>query len=233
MREKTAADCGLRTADRIPRAATIHCLFRVRSPQSAVRSLALLFLAACETNPGYSFLTLGVSQPVGPTRKFVSDVSWRNAAVDARVPFRGNFTSNVYVGWTLLHSETSNPVSFPQGAVSGLQFRDVHSLPMLFGAQYYPFRLRTDSVNSVRPYVGLLAGGYLIEQRTDLGLFTLVDDNWHAGFVPQFGLLATFKGVRMLLDARYNYAFPAGGGSYASSAYSYFGLNVGVAVGVY
>src|SRR5262249_24848325 len=136
---------------------------------------------------------------------------------------------SVNVGWNLLHDETDNPFVFSLGAASGKQFRDLQAMSLLGGAQWYTAPLSSDSTaTTVRPYVGLLTRGILVERRTDLGLFTILEDqNWHLGVAPQAGLVATVHGFNILLDARYTYGLPSGG-----SKVSFFGMNVGVALDI-
>lgn len=205
-----------------------------RTHQHRTRTTAALatlwMLAACETNPSYSFFTYNMAVPSGPTRRYVSDFSWRGLGVDARFPLRPYVTGSVNVGWNLLHDQTNNPFVFDRGAASGLQFRDLQAMSLLGGAQVYLAPLTLDSAaTTVRPYVGLLTGGILVERRTDLGLFTILEDqNWHLGFAPQAGLIATVRGFNILLDARYTYGVPSGGGKV-----SFFGMNVGVALDIH
>ena len=188
--------------------------------------LFALALAACETYPGYSFITYGMAKPSGPTRDYIRSTSWRGAGVDARFPVRRQMTGSVVLGWNMLHEETNEVIVFPQGAAKGTQFRDLQSLPLLAGFQWYPVAAGDGIAPSFKPYVGILGGGYLVERRTDLGLFTLLEDqDWHLGVAPQAGFIARLGQTNLLVDARYNYAVPARG-----MRCSYFGLNIGLAL---
>lgn len=197
-------------------------------PARSLRPLVALLLAACETYPGYSFVTYGMARPSGPTRNYVRSTSWRGAGVDARFPIRRKMTGSVVVGWNLLHEQTKETIVFAQGAASGTQFRDLHALPLLVGVQLYPVAAGDGIGPKIKPYVGILGGAYLVERRTDLGLFTLLEDqDWHLGVAPQAGLIARMGQTNLLVDARYNYAVPARGMRCA-----YFGLNLGVAISI-
>jgi hypothetical protein len=199
----------------------------VRRLQPLRRLLLLvstLALSACETSPGYSFFTLGVAQPVGSTRSYVSATSWRGLNIEARRTVHEHISAGYTIGWNYLYEESTAPIVFDrgaaQGAAQGLHTRTLSVMPVLGGAQYGPLQ-RNDSTYALAPYVGLLVGAYYLEQRTSLGLFDVTDQWWRPGIAPQIGATKRVGDIRLIADLRYNLAI---GGS---PRVSYIGLSTG------
>ena len=73
-------------------------------------------------------------------------------------------------------------------------------------------------------YAGLGIGTYWIEEKLDMGIFTITDSNWHFGLAPEVGLMYQVKyDTYFYFNCKYNYAFSTSG----SIDYSFLGLNVG------
>lgn len=182
-----------------------------------IASCALV--TACETSPGYSFFSLGMSQPVGGTRGYVKSLSWRGLSIDARRAVSDRFALAYSAGWNYMHDQSQEVITFDAGAAAGLHTRTLSVFPILIGGQYGP-RMRDDSTHALAPYAGVLTGLYYFERRTSLGLFDVSHQWWRAGVAPQIGVTKRLYDVRLLADLRYNYAF-------GSPQCSYLGLGLG------
>lgn len=153
---------------------------------------------------------------------FVDDFSFRGIGLEARyVPNRGGNLSYGFSGsWNVLNEKTNEVVNLPDAAISGTQLRYFNSVPLLVNAHYY-----FGSRGGIRPYAGINAGTYWIERRVDIGLSSIKDDNWHFGWAPELGVIVPLgrPEVALIANARYNWAFSAGG----SGDQKYWGFNVG------
>ncbi len=153
---------------------------------------------------------------------FVDDFSFRGVGLEARyVPNRGGNLSYGFSGsWNVLNEKTDEVVSLPGASISGTQLRYFNAVPLLVNAHYY-----FGSRGGIRPYAGINAGTYWIERRVDIGISSVKDDNWHFGWAPELGIIVPMgrPEVALIANARYNWAFSAGG----SGDQKYWGFNVG------
>lgn len=187
----------------------------------AFRLLLTLSLVACETNPGYSFLTYRVAQPTASTRNYVTDPGWFGFTVDAMGPEHRSILYGYSIGWTQMLERTRDPVTLSAGAAQGLQQRRLDVLPVLGGVQWDLSKHWRSA--SVQPYVGILAGAVYVGQHTSLGLFSIDDTGWRPAIAPQIGVYRRLGEVRAMIDLRY--LQPFGGGPRCS----YLGLGLGMA----
>src|SRR3954470_24011310 len=114
---------------------------------------ALLALCACETNPGYSFVSWRVSQPTASTRGYVTEPGFLGFSLDAMGPEHRGMWYGYSIGWTQLEERTSDPFTFASGAAQGLQIRRLDVLPVLAAVQWDLSRHRRTA--SVQPFVGV------------------------------------------------------------------------------
>jgi outer membrane protein W len=188
---------------------------------------ATLLLAAVASAPakaqGQWFYGLGyqVSIPLSNTKDFTENVSWRGASFEARKAIKPNLTVGLSLGWHVFDEETDEVVSFDNLDVSGDQLRYINSFPILLNAHKY-----FGQEGSMRPFVGLNAGGYVMEHRLEIGLVALEETNFHIGFAPELGFVFPLEGNSSIyLSGRYNYAFSAGN----VDDQSYVGVTAGYA----
>jgi outer membrane protein len=72
-------------------------------------------------------------------------------------------------------------------------------------------------------FAGLGAGLYFMEQRLDIGVYSITDSTWHVGLAPEVGFSYPLTyDVRTILALRYNYGFQA-----SDTTLSYWTLKVG------
>ena len=106
---------------------------------------------------------------------------------------------------------------------TGTQIRYINSTPILVTFDRYFGKRR-----GTRFYIGMGAGTYYVQQRTDLGLKSYTFDEWHFGLAPEAGMLMPFSRNNGLnISAKYNYAFAVG----ESDGYQYWSLNIGFTFG--
>jgi len=160
---------------------------------------------------------------------FIEDYSFRGLGIEARyVPSRdANYSFGFNMGWNVLNEKNEfgterNTISLANADITGTQLRYFNTVPLLANASYY-----FGSRGGIRPYVGVNAGTYYIERRVDIGVVSVVEDNWHFGWAPEVGLVVPLgrPEIALLTTIRYNWAFSAGG----TGDQKFWGFNIGIA----
>jgi len=128
-------------------------------------------------------------------------------------------------GFNSFWEETSELFTIGNVDVSGDQFRYTNAVPMLGMFRYYP---TPPESGSMRFYMGMGAGPYVIDRKLNVSYLAADDDNWHFGFAPEVGVHIPFAdySTRGVFNVRYNYAFEAGD----APGQSWIDFEVGIAV---
>jgi len=181
-----------------------------------MRSLALSLLltlvlvpAASAANRGFGGFTYNYSFSTLDLQTYVDENSWYGATIDVRryLTDSKNLTFGLSTGWYIFYNSVDQVIEVPNGAVSGLQYRNFNILPILAGLHY-----AVGNPHGLRPYVGLNAGAYYARQEFDIGIYAKTPDNWHFGLAPEAGVLyPVWYETYFYCNARYHYLFPAGG----------------------
>ena len=154
--------------------------------------------------------TWGMSLANGETKDYISDVSFRNFGIEGRKFVSPKTSLGLSLNWTVLGEKTTETSEFPGGAVTGTQFRYINAFPLLVtGHKYF------GDDESLMFFVGVGAGAYIVERRTEIGLFAVDSDTWHFGIAPEAGLLLPLGWrAKGFLNARFNATTEAEGHDY-------------------
>lgn len=167
---------------------------------------------------------------LGEQADYIGDASFRGWGIDGR----GFITQEISVGgsfsWEVFdqiyrdlppHDVTvTDNIS---GAVSGVQYRYINTLPILVNAHYY---LGQDG--AVRPYFGLGIGTAYTEQKTEIGLIAITTKGWGFAVQPEVGVMIPFglTGVGANVAGKFRYTTKAGD---TTIPVSFFTLAIGLA----
>jgi hypothetical protein len=153
-------------------------------------------------------LAYGFATPTGNTKDFADDFSWRNFTVEAR-RINENRTNSLGLNasWNVFFEKSNRTSVLPNvpGSVTGTQYRYINSWPVLLSAHHYfghPYR--------PRPYVGINLGGYIIEERVEIGLIAAHETNLHFGGAPEIGITYPRGNQIWWLGARYHAIMKSG-----------------------
>jgi hypothetical protein len=153
-------------------------------------------------------LAYGFATPTGNTKDFADDFSWRNFTVEAR-RINENRTNSLGLNasWNVFFEKSNRTSVLPSvpGSVTGTQYRYINSWPVLLSAHHYfghPYRMR--------PYVGINLGGYIIEERVEIGLIAAHETNLHFGGAPEIGITYPRGNQIWWLGARYHAIMKSG-----------------------
>jgi len=161
-----------------------------------------------------SSVSYQISMPTGDTKKFTDETSFRGFGLDFRAFANRNTSVGFTTGWNIFHERTSRTLELKTenpGAVTGLQDRTVNSFPIMVNMHRH-FGKR----KNIRPYIGLNAGGFIMLQQFDIGIYRFQENGWQWGMAPVRGVIVPLQGKSSLIfNVKYNYAFtgdaPVGG----------------------
>jgi outer membrane protein len=160
-----------------------------------------------------------VGIPTGDLKDFTDNTSGRGAIFEARNFRSDQFSIGFSIGWQVFKDRLEGTFSQEGQDITGTQVRYVNTLPIMFTGHYY-----LGDPGSVRPYLGAGVGTVRSLQRTDVGLFTLSNNNWHFGFYPEVGVFIPVSfDMGINVAAKYNYGI----GTSDSFDYTYLALSVG------
>ncbi len=160
----------------------------------------------------YSTVNYGISVPLGDTRDFIANTSFRGFSFE----FGRFLTEEISIGFGFAWSVFNE--SFPRDTyeledltLTGNLYRYINAFPLMAIGRYY---FNPDS--QVRPYVGLASGAYVIAKVSDFGVHRFENKNWHFGVAPEAGVIIGIGTEAFVnLGARYNHAFKSGGDTHS------------------
>jgi len=165
-------------------------------------------------------LTYQPAQPLGNTQDFTDNFGWRGIGFDFKKMIKPKLALGISAAWQVFDHQTDQVVSAFGVDISGDQFRYINSWPFLANINYF-----FGSQGKARPYVAANVGAYVIEQRMDIGLYSIHETNVHFGLGPEAGVAIPMqRHLAAFMNARYNYAFSAG--SIDDQSYVSFGVGV-------
>lgn len=176
----------------------------------------LLLLAICcflplsnslaQAHHWYGAATYQVSFPLGDTKDFIEDVSWRGFGLDFRYTVEKNVSVGFVTGWNIFYEqvdETTELTGSVPGAITALSNRYTNFIPVMLNAHYY-----MGEKGKMRPYAGLCAGGYYVDQEMQIGIADVINDSWEWGVAPELGVIIPVqRDLGVIVAAKYNYIF--------------------------
>jgi hypothetical protein len=183
--------------------------------------LGLLSLAGFGQT-GYTTVTYSPAFPLGENTASVNRSGWRGAGIETGIFLSSRFSLGVSANWHAFYQPAGETaVRTPDHTTyAGRGFRYVNAVPLFATGHYY-----FGNVAGLTPYVGVGAGA--IYRRYDIlvGGYDFRRSGWQFGLFPELGLqYPVGPGVRIGVNARYNYGFE--NGNVARS--SYLNANVGL-----
>ena len=173
---------------------------------------------------GLFSVSYDIGLPIGGTSDFISAPSFRGFGVEGRGFITDNLSYGGSFNWAVFYEEVGPAewnVDGDSRTAYGKQYRYINSYPIM-GTMHYYF----GEWDATRLYAGAGVGAQKIDQRTDVGLYTINDKKWRLGFAPEIGVLIPISfGSSLNLSAKYQYAVKVGD----SAAVSYLNFKIGFA----
>jgi hypothetical protein len=168
----------------------------------------LLPVASAHAQGALTSLSWDPSFPTGDTREFIGKFTWRSFGFDVKGFITPQFTMGVSFDWRLFNEITDKIVEIEDGHVSGSQTRRLYAIPVLITSHYY-FGSFRDYPRWI-PYVGGGGGAYWIEEKLEIGVYTMKQKAWNFGLCAEIGTLFQFSYGYAMVRFKYNYAFESG-----------------------
>jgi len=191
----------------------------------AVFALVLLMFGTgySQKEQWYGAFTYSVSIPTGDTKTFIEEISWRGIGLDYRYMIDRTYSVGLSFGWNVLYERSTRTTQTDNGAVTGTSDRTMNAFPIMANIHYY-FGER----KSIRPYVGLNAGGYVMNQRFEIGVFAWERDSWEWGIAPEAGVVIPVeRDFGIILNGKYNYALTGEDVFETTINHTYWQINAG------
>ncbi len=166
---------------------------------------------AITSNAQNSYWTFSwpISMGIGTTNDFIAETSFRGISITGE----SFLTDNISVGgewsWEVFdeikrdlppREITSDGAS---GHISGVEYRYINTIPIFVNSHFF-----IGENGAIRPFAGLGIGTVYVDQRTDIGFYSIQDKTWRFGVQPEVGVFIPFglTGTGVSLKAKYRYA---------------------------
>ncbi|NTW24946.1 MAG: porin family protein [Lentimicrobium sp.] len=162
-----------------------------------------VFMAPFVSAQSFTSAQYSIGIPFGGLKDHTDQVSFRGFTFE----YQREVAENVSVGVNLAYSvfyERKDYDSYTQGnaTLTGVQYRYNNMFPMLVNAHY---NLGT---GAVIPYAGLGLGTLYNLRNTDMGVYTIEENNWHFLISPELGAMFDISaGTSIKINAKYDMAF--------------------------
>ncbi len=172
---------------------------------------------------GMMSVSYDIGVPMGGTSDFIGQTSFRGVGIEGRVFLFDYLSYGGSFNWAVFYEEVG-PQEWPleeNGTAYGKQYRYINSFPLMGTLHYY-----FGEWNTTRLYVGTGIGAQKINQRTDMGIYTVDQKDWRFGLAPEVGMLIPVNYNSSLnISAKYQYAVKTG----KTDAVSYLSFKIGLA----
>jgi outer membrane protein W len=195
----------------------------------SILALALVFISSgySQKQQWYGAFTYSVSIPAGDTKERIDEISWRGIGLDYRYMMNPNITVGLYFGWNVLYErkqEANELETDPPGAIYGTQDNTINSFPIMASVHYY-----LGERKSIRPYIGLNAGGFIMLQEYAIGIFLWQNDQWQWGIAPEAGVVIPVeRDFGVIVNGKYNMAFTGEDAIGNEVNNAYWSINAGI-----
>ena len=184
-----------------------------------------LLLSTLSYSQSFYSVDYTMSKGLGETGDYINKFSFRGLTVEGRGFLNENWSLGGLFTWTTFYEKyaeetfTSDDIT-----VTGTQYRYLNAFPLLFQAHYY---LSTED-DKPWVYFGAGTGAYKMVQRTNTGIWSVENNNWHFGISPEVGVFYPIShSTGINLSLKYHYVFKASG----TTDHSWLGLNIGIGWG--
>jgi len=186
--------------------------------------IAFTLLSSASYGQSMFAITYDIGLPVGSTSDYISKASFRGFGMEFRGFLYDNLSYGASFNWAVLYEELPAQEWTIEGdtrTAYGRQFRYINSFPIMATMHYY-----FGEWDETRFYAGAGIGPQKIDQRTEVGLYSLTSNKWRFGLAPEVGVLIPINFNSSLnLAVKYQYAVKAGD----AESVSYLNFKIGFA----
>ncbi len=175
----------------------------------------LLMMLALDANSQmvdyYSSVNYSMGIPLGSTADYISNPSFRGFSFEFGRFLSDDLSIGFMVAWNVFNeSFDTDTYELENIRLTGKRYNYINAFPIMASGRYH---LRPGA--ALRPYVGAGMGAYIINKKTDFGLYSEENKNWHFGLYPELGFIAQMSNELFFnIGAKLNQAFKSGGDSH-------------------
>lgn len=162
------------------------------------------------------------SLSLGETADFTKNFSPRGVELEVNRLIAEDLSLGLAVGWNVFREKvTGESFEYKNYLVTGTQFRYTNIVPLNIKAKKY------FSMGNRKPFIGFGLGTSYARQTNDVGIFSLVDNQWQFHISPEAGMQVILsEGLLVSLKVKYSHSLKAG--SFPAMSYLGFGIGVGI-----
>ena len=162
------------------------------------------------------------SLSLGETADFTQNFSPRGIELEIDRFISEDLSLGLAVGWNVFREKVSGEsFEYNNYLVTGTQFRYTNIVPLNVKAKKY------FSMGGQTPFIGFGLGTSYARQTNDVGIFSLVDNQWQFHIAPEAGMRINLsEGLLVSLKVKYSHSLKAG--SFPAMSYLGFGIGVGI-----
>lgn len=173
---------------------------------------------------GMFSVSYDIGVPMGGTTDLIAAPSFRGFGIEGRGFITDNLSYGGSFNWAVFYEEFGPDewtLEDESRTAYGKQFRYINSFPIMATMHYY-----FGEWDETRIYAGSGIGVQKVDERLDMGLYTVDNKNWRFGFAPEVGILIPVNfNSAINLSAKYQYAVKVGD----RPAVSYLSFKIGLA----
>jgi opacity protein-like surface antigen len=142
--------------------------------------------------------------PMGALKDHTNNVSGRGTTIEYQKFIKPNISVGVNFAYSVFYEEKPyGSYNMGTATLTGYQYRYNNLFPMLVNGQYHFL-----SEGMIKPYLGLGIGTVYNLRNTDMGTWTIEENNWHFLMSPEAGVVinvSPYVGIKV--NAKYDNAF--------------------------
>jgi hypothetical protein len=149
-------------------------------------------------------LLYSVGVPMGALKDHTANTSWRGVTFEWQKFLNPDVSVGINLAYSLYYDDMGYG-SYTKGnaTLTGHQYRYNNLFPMAVNGQYH-----FQSSSSLKPYIGLGIGTIYDLRNTDMGMWTVEEENWHFLMSPEVGLIYDLNmATGIKFSIRYDNAF--------------------------
>jgi len=180
-----------------------------------------VLVSPCVSAQSNTSLLYSVGVPTGALKDHTGSMSWRGVTFEWQKFINPDVSVGVNFAYSLFYDYMGyGSYTRDNATVTGHQYRYNNLFPMAVNGQYH---FNAGSTSPIKPFVGLGIGTIYDLRNTDMGMWTVEEQNWHFLMSPEVGLVYDLNmatGIKFSL--RYDNAFKT------SDADAFGNLNINI-----
>jgi opacity protein-like surface antigen len=158
----------------------------------------------------------------GDLNEYISKPSFRGSSFQYRYLINENLSVGFDAAWNVFFEKKEyDTYTFGTHSLSGIQYRSQNQVPILFSSDYM---IITDK--KFKPYVGFGLGTIYSKRSTDMGIWSVLQEDWQFAIKPEGGVMAAIsERAHIKMSVKYYIGFETDN----MAAQNYFTISGGMA----